>query len=315
MTWPPSTATLHVWHRLMVMTALLALTGTLVAACGPDPPVAPTGMHEQEQQAGLSGLPRRVVAGYWHGWGNPSVRLSDVPKEYTLVMAAFAVGDSTGAVRFSQSVQSQASLVADIKKVHADGRRVLLSVGGWNDGGLQIRTSAQLDTFVRTVTPIIDRYGFHGIDWDLEHGLDPATIAEATRRLKTHYGQGFTVTMAPRLDGAEGEQLDLARRLRGTLDMVSPQFYNGGRPERAWIVGHTLEWSRVVGEASAGMGFLIVQVPGESGEKSAGEVCRLWRDLLKGAPDARGVMVWSINHDKAAGYPFARTCARAVLGS
>ena len=306
--------TFHSRHRLgVVMVALL--TGVFGGACGPEPRTASAGIQQQEQQAARSGLPRRVVAGYWHSWGHPSLRLRDVPKEYTLVMAAFAVGDSTGAVRFSQSVQSPASLVADIKEVRAGGRRVLLAVGGWDDGGLQIRTSAQRDTFLRTVTPIIDRYGFHGIDWDLEHGLDPATIAEATRRLKARYGQDFTVTMAPMLGGAEAEQLDLARRLRGTLDMASPQYYNGGRPDPAWIVGHALEWSRVVGEGSAGMGFLIAKVPGDSGEKSSGEVCRLWRDLLERAPTARGVMVWSINHDKAAGYPFARTCAREVLGS
>ena len=48
--------------------------------------------------------------------------------------------------------------------------------------------------------------------------------------------------MAPILGSPlEREQLDLARRLKGTLDMANPQYYNGGRPEQRWIVDHTLE--------------------------------------------------------------------------
>ena len=192
----------------------------------------------------------------------------------------------------------------------------MLAVGGWNDGGLQIRTEAQLEKFVSTVTPIIDRYHFSGVDWDLEHGLSPATIAEATARLKERYGPKFTVTMAPMLGGPyEREQLDLAQRLRGSLDMANPQYYNGGRSEPQWIVDHSLQWARVVGQGNVGMGFLTEKIPGETGQQSPAAVCRVWQDLLRRAPTARGVMVWSINLDKKAGYPFVRTCARSVLAS
>jgi chitinase len=260
-------------------------------------------------------LPPRVVAGYWHSWGTPSVRLRDVPKEYTVVMAAFAVGDRTGRVRFTPTVQSAASLAADIRSLHASGRRVLLAVGGWNDGGLQIRTEAQLATFLASVTPIIDRYGFSGLDWDLEHGISPATLERATRRLTERYGQGFAITMAPILGEREPEQLELARRIADELDMVNPQYYNGGRSEPAWIVEHTLGWARVVGEQAVGMGFLLVRLPGETGTQTPQAICGMWQSLLKRLPRARGVMVWSVNHDRSQGYRFAKTCARTVLRS
>ena len=262
-----------------------------------------------------SALPPRVVAGYWHSWGTPPVRLRDVPKEYTVVMAAFAVGDRTGRVRFASTVQSAASLVADIRSLHASGRRVLLAVGGWNDGGLQIRTDAQLATFLASVTPIIDRYGFSGLDWDLEHGISPATLERATRRLAERYGQRFAITMAPILGPREPEQLELARRIGDELDMVNPQYYNGGRSEQAWIVEHTLGWVRVVGEQSVGMGFLLVRLPGETGTQTPPAICAMWQSLLERAPHARGVMVWSVNHDRSQGYRFATTCARTVLRS
>ena len=262
-----------------------------------------------------SALPPRVVAGYWHSWGNPAVRLRDVPREYTVVIAAFAVGDRTGRVRFAPTVQSAASLVADIRSLHATGRRVLLAVGGWDDGGLQIRTDAQLEAFLSSVTAVIDRYGFSGLDWDLEHGIAPATVERATRRLVERYGQRFAITMAPILGPREPEQLELGRRIADELDMVNPQFYNGGRPDPAWIVQHTRAWERVVGEQSVGMGFLLVQLPGETGAQTPPAICSMWQSLLDHAPRARGVMVWSVNHDRSQGYRFARTCARTVLGS
>ena len=50
-----------------------------------------------------SRLPRRVVVGYWQGWGGPSLRLRDVPPAYNVVLTAFATGDATGKVAFSKA--------------------------------------------------------------------------------------------------------------------------------------------------------------------------------------------------------------------
>ena len=291
--------------------AVVMLTG-VVSGCAASPGA---GEPSASSVVSRSALPPRVVAGYWHSWGTPAVRLRDVPPEYTVVMAAFAVGDRTGRVRFTPTAQSDASLVADVRSLQASGRRVLLAVGGWNDGGLQIRTDAQLETFLASVTPIIDRYGFSGLDWDLEHGISPATLERATRRLAERYGQRFAITMAPILGAREPEQLELARRIADQLDMVNPQYYNGGRPDPAWILQHTLGWERVVGEQSMGMGFLLVRLPGETGTQTSQAICTMWQRLLESAPRARGVMVWSVNHDRSQGYRFARTCARTILRS
>ncbi|HEX5524734.1 MAG TPA: glycosyl hydrolase family 18 protein, partial [Pedococcus sp.] len=208
------------------------------------PAPAPSATATARATAGSSVLPRRVVAGYWQAWGHPSVRLRDVPRDYDLVMVSFATGDSDGTLRFSQSVQSPASFAADVRALRATDRRVLLSVGGWRDGGLEIRSAAQLRVFLRSVSAIIDAHHFQGLDWDLEHGIDPARVAQATRWLKARYGPDFLITMAPVLDpGPEREQLDLAMRIRGVLDMVSLQFYNTGHGDTGWIVDRALLWA------------------------------------------------------------------------
>ena len=254
------------------------------------------------------------MAGYWQAWGHPSVRLRDVPRDYDLVMVSFATGDSDGTLRFSQSVQSPASFAADVQALRATGgRRVLLSVGGWRDGGLEIRSAAQLRVFLRSVSAIIDTHHFQGLDWDLEHGIDPARVAEATRWLKARYGPDFLITMAPVLDpGLEREQLDLAVRIRGLLDMVSLQFYNTGHGDTAWIVDRALLWARTVGEDKVAMAFMTVPTRGDTGELTPAVACGLWRDLVRRAPRARGVVSWSVNLDSRSGYEFARTCGKVV---
>jgi len=259
-------------------------------------------------------LPRRVVAGYWQSWGGPSLRLSNVPPAYNVVIAAFAIGDATGKVTFSQTVQSKSSFIDDVAELNKADRTVLLSVGGWDDGGLRITTDAQRRAFVNSVSKIIDTYHFRGIDWDLEHGIDPVQIAQATRDLKSRYGRDFIVTMAPLLEPQrELQQLELAARIADVLDLASPQFYNYGTVDPRWIVDRTLAWGRVVGEDKVAMGFMTVNTSTDTGEQTPSEVCRIWRELLAQAPGAPGVNTWSINLDKGSGYDFARECAPSVI--
>ena len=261
-----------------------------------------------------SRLPRRIVAGYWHTWGEPSLRLRDVPAAYNVLLAAFAIGDATGRVTFSQTVQSKSSFIADVEALNTARRPVLLSVGGWDDGGLKITTDGERRAFVNSVSKIIDTYHFRGIDWDLEHGINPIQIAQATRDLKTRYGRDFIVTMAPLLDPEkEVEQLELAARIADVLDLASPQFYNHGTVDQAWIVDRTLAWGRVVGEDKVAMGFMTVDTPTDTGEQSPREVCQIWERLLAQAPTAAGLSTWSINLDKRSGYDFARECAPTIV--
>ena len=271
-----------------------------------------TGSNDEEAGA-PSALPTKVLAGYWQGWGAPSVRLGDVPQEYNVILVAFAVGDDTGLARFSQSVQSTASFLADVDKLRAARRPVLLSVGGWDDGGLHITTREQEMAFGDHLIEILDAYHLQGIDWDLEHGLDPGRVAGVTHRLKARYGADFAVTMAPPLDEKhEPAQRELAGRIKDVLDLVSPQYYNGGRSDSNWIVGHAQSWGRVVGPDKVGMGFMTVKTASDTGEQTPAAVGRMWRELTRRVPQARGLMTWSINLDKTSGYRFAQTCGPAV---
>jgi chitinase len=322
----PSDATrqrraLLVWPSMVAGAAVAILVTALVfpADSGPLISRARTAVPAAPQpgtggQAADDRLPRRVVVGYWQSWGGPSLKLRDVPPAYNLVLAAFAVGDATGKVNFSQTVQSKSSFIKDVQALNKAERPVLLSVGGWDDGGLKITTDGQRRALVNSVSKIIDTYHFAGVDWDLEHGIDPVQVAQATRDLKSRYGEDFIVTMAPLLDPSkEIEQLELAARIADVVDLVSPQFYNYGTVDPNWIVDRTLAWGRVVGQDKVGMGFMTVDTPTDTGELSPAMVCQIWRQLMGRDPNSRGVSTWSINLDKSSGYDFARECALAVL--
>jgi chitinase len=262
-----------------------------------------------------SSLPPRVVSGYWQAWGDPDIALRNVPAAYNLIYAAFAVADGpgTGRVRFDQHVQSGSSFTADVDALQRAGRRVVLSVGGADDGGLRIRTPAQTTAFLQSVTGIVDRYHFTGIDWDLEHGIDRAAIATLSRELKQRYGPRFLITLAPMQNQPDYEAL--AVDIGDVLDLVNPQFYNSGQLSRADIVDQVRRWADLVGSDRVGMGFLTVPVEGDTGVVQPAEVVATWREVVALFPDARGVMTWSVNLDATSGFLFADTCGPVVRGT
>ena len=273
---PRRRSALLAWPSMMAGVAVAILITALVFPADSAPlvsrprtavPAAPRS--DAGGEAAESRLPRRVVVGYWQGWGGPFLRLRDVPPAYNVVLAAFATGDATGKIAFSQSVQSKSSFIDDIEALNKAHRPVLLSVGGWDDGGLKITTDVQRRAFVNSASKIIDTYHFRGIDWDLEHGIDPVQVAQATRDLKSRYGRDFIVTMAPLLEQeSEVQQLELAARIADVLDLASPQFYNYGTVDPSWIVDRTLAWGRVVGGDKVAMGFMTVDTPSDTGEQS-----------------------------------------------
>jgi chitinase len=257
-------------------------------------------------------LPPRVLSGYWQAWGSPNIALGRVPAQYNVIYAAFAVADGagTGRVKFDQRVQTNSSFVADLDALQRAGRRVVLSVGGADDGGLQIRTPAQVSAFLASVSGIIDRYHFTGVDWDLEHGIDRPAIAGLSRALKARYGARFLITLAPMQNQPDYEAL--AVDIGDVLDLVNPQFYNSGTLSQEYIVEQVRRWAGRIGPDRVGMGFMTVQTPGETGVVAPAAAAATWQEVVRLLPDARGLMTWSINLDATSGFDFAGTCGPLV---
>ncbi|MEU4566783.1 cellulose binding domain-containing protein [Micromonospora sp. NPDC023956] len=219
------------------------------------------------------GLPKHALIGYLHASfanGSGYLRMADVPADWDIINLAF--GEPTtvtsGDIRFQlcpaaecPGVETEAQFVTAIRAKQAQGKKVLLSIGGQN-GQVQLTTTAARDTFVRSVSAIIDRYGLNGLDIDFEgHSLyldagdtdfrNPTTpvivnLISAIRTLKQRYGANFVLTMAPETffvqlgyqyygqgqwggqDPRAGSYLPVIHALRNDLTVLHVQDYNSG---------------------------------------------------------------------------------------
>ncbi|MFF8593081.1 chitinase [Streptomyces sp. NPDC015220] len=222
---------------------------------------------------GDSGLPAHALVGYLHASfanGSGYTRMADVPDSWDIIDLAFGEPTSvtSGDIRFNRcpvtecpSVESDADFKAAIKAKQAAGKKVLISIGGQN-GQVQLTTTAARDTFVSSVSKIIDEYGLDGLDVDFEgHSLslntgdtdfkNPTTpvvvnLISALKTLKAKYGSKFVLTMAPETffvqmgyqyygtgkwggqDPRCGAYLPVIYALRDDLTMLHVQDYNSG---------------------------------------------------------------------------------------
>ncbi len=222
---------------------------------------------------GDSGLPPHALVGYLHASfanGSGYTRLADVPDSWDVIDLAFGEPTSvtSGDIRFDRcpasecpGVESDAEFKAAIKDKQAAGKKVLISIGGAN-GQVQLTTTAARDTFVSSVSKIIDEYGLDGLDIDFEgHSLslnaddtdfrNPRTpvivnLISALKTLKARYGDDFVLTMAPETffvqlghqyygtgkwggqDPRAGAYLPVIHALRDDLTLLHVQDYNSG---------------------------------------------------------------------------------------
>ncbi|MER5598509.1 glycoside hydrolase family 18 protein [Streptomyces sp. NPDC002265] len=222
---------------------------------------------------GSTDLPTHALVGYLHASfanGAGYTRMADVPDSWDVIDLAFGEPTSTtsGDIRFTRcpvtecpNVESDADFKAAIKAKQAAGKKVLISIGGQN-GQVQLTTTAARDTFVSSVSQIIDTYGLDGLDVDFEgHSLslntddtdfkNPKTptivnLISALKTLKARYGSKFVLSMAPETffvqmgyqfygtgqwggqDPRCGAYLPVIYALRDDLTLLHVQDYNSG---------------------------------------------------------------------------------------
>ncbi|MEV4616650.1 glycosyl hydrolase family 18 protein [Kitasatospora sp. NPDC049258] len=232
----------------------------------------PTSQPPTSQPPG-GGLPTHALVGYLHASfanGAGYTRMADVPASWDVINLSFGEPTSvtSGDIRFNRcsvaecpSVESDADFKAAIAAKQAQGKKVLISIGGQN-GQVQLTTTAARDAFVSSVSAIIDKWGLNGLDIDFEgHSLslntgdtdfkNPTTpvivnLISALKTLKARYGQNFVLTMAPETffvqlgyqyygsgpwggqDPRAGAYLPVIHALRGDLTLLHVQDYNSG---------------------------------------------------------------------------------------
>ncbi|KZV84254.1 glycoside hydrolase family protein [Exidia glandulosa HHB12029] len=218
-------------------------------------------------------LPAKALIGYLHASfanGAGYIPLANVSDDWDVINLSFGepTSPTDGNIQFTlcpatecPNVESEAAFIAAVDAKKAKGKLVQLSIGGQN-GQVQLTTTTARDKFVSSVSAIIDKFHLTGVDIDFEgHSLsldatdvdfeNPTTavivnLISALKSLKSKYGAGFTLTMAPETffvqlgvtyygpgpwggqDPRAGAFIPVIHALRDSLTLLHVQDYNSG---------------------------------------------------------------------------------------
>ncbi len=200
------------------------------------------------------------LVGYWHNWNDasaPYIELDQVDPRYTVIEVSFAepAPGTTYNMQFSPAQTAPASFLAQVAALQAQGKKVLISIGGAN-AAVQLNSDPERDQFVTSMVGILNTYGFDGLDIDLEGASvtnTGGTIAAPTTpsvirlidavdaimaQYHAQYNRKMFLTMAPEtafvqggmsaFGGIWGAYLPIIDALRDSLDILQVQLYNSG---------------------------------------------------------------------------------------
>ena len=203
-------------------------------------------------------LDDRKMIGYWHNWKSQQATyfpLYDVPPYVNQVNVAFAYPDADRTKRliFPHVKESDAKVKSAIRSLQRRGIDVLISVGGGNHP-IELLTKKERDDFAKSLINLVKRYGFDGVDINLEgHSTvldegdldfkNPTTpkiqnLIQAIEIVDNYFKQDLILSMAPetvfvfggysKYGTNFGGYLPILYHLRERLDIVHVQLYNSG---------------------------------------------------------------------------------------
>ncbi|GHF15922.1 chitinase [Streptomyces morookaense] len=290
-------------------------------------------------------VPKHAVTGYWQNFDNGATvqKISDVQDQYDIIAVAFADATTTpGAVDFTLDPAlkySDAQFKADIAAKQAAGKSVILSVGG-EKGAVSVNDSTSAENFAASVYTLMQKYGFNGVDIDLENGLDPTYMSQALRSLSAKAGGKLVITMAPQtidMQSTSASYFRTALNIKDILTVVNTQFYNSGSMNgcdgQVYAQGSVdfltaLACTQLEGglaPSQVGLGLPASPRGAGSGYVDPSVVNAALDCLTKGTncgtfkpphtyPGLRGAMTWSTNWDAAAGSTWSNAVGPHVHG-
>lgn len=208
----------------------------------------------------MAQIPRPALIGYFHNWNissAPYIQLDQVDDRYNVIEVAFAVPKSGTdyQMEFRPTQLAPSLFRSQIQTQQSKGKKVLISMGG---GGTKVTLDnpVERDSFVSSMTAIVEYYGFDGIDLDFEGSSlsltngdirNPASqpiilmidaIREIMERYRLRHGKKLLLTMAPETAHVQGGQsqysgvwgvyLPIIHALRDSIDILQVQLYNSG---------------------------------------------------------------------------------------
>ncbi len=269
-------------------------------------------------------LPDRVVSMWMFTFDPPS--LGQLPADVVDVLSHVVFGmaqsaaPGTATLRWTPTTQGADETATQIARLVARDMPVLLGIGGSSDGGITLTNDVQVDQMVTSIGEMVDRYGFTGIDLDLEpsgSSWSEASVAAAAKALKKRYGQTFLVGLTVALYGDHTARwLSLARALGDDFDYWAPMLYDFPEAGDTRLV--QIAADRVATAVAGGiparkqvLGFMCNAPQNSSPVDVAGQV---WAGVHEAHRDIRGAFIWESKLEKAADYAWTRKVGKLIAG-
>ncbi len=207
------------------------------------------------QAQAANNLGSKLLVGYWHNFDNGTgiIKLKDVSPKWDVINVSFGeTGGDRSTVELSPVYGTDADFKSDISYLKSKGKKVVLSIGGQN-GVVLLPDNASKQRFINSIQSLIDKYGFDGIDIDLESGIylngndtnfkNPTTpqivnLISAIRTISDYYGPDFLLSMAPETAYVQGgysaygsiwgAYLPIIYGVKDKLTYIHVQHYNAG---------------------------------------------------------------------------------------
>nr|WP_274713892.1 glycosyl hydrolase family 18 protein [Xenorhabdus bovienii] len=290
----------------------------------------------------LQNSENKIVMGFWHNWAPEpgqgykqgrftEMDLSEIPVAYNVIAVAFmkVLENSDRIPDFKPYKGTETEFRRQIDLVHAQGRKVIISLGG---AGAHIELiSGDEVALANRIIALTEQYDFDGLDIDLEQAAITAAnnqtvIPDALKVVKDYFrplGKNFTISMAPEFPYlVQGREYNAyIDGLEGYYDYIAPQFYNQGGDGVyvdgvGWIAQNNdaqkedflyyLTESLVTGTRGfikIPHGKFIIGLPANNDAAATGyvidrqDVYNALARLKAAGLDILGLMTWSVNWD------------------
>ncbi len=282
-------------------------------------------MDGKSESPGSTPLAKPVSALWVYSWEPPAIGHipEDVVDTHTLFIMAMAqsAGSGTGKIAWSPSNQSPEQARADIAVLLEKGKKVSLGIGGASDGGIYLTDDTQAGEMFGCIRNLTARYGFTGIDIDLEPSggkWNQEALGTLCSRLKNEYGPGFTIGLTLAMYGPWTERWLSAARFIGPggYDYWAPMLYDfpEAHDDRLTAVALDKVRTAVSGGIPANRQVLGFMCNAYHNTSPVPVTLRAWRAVKAKFPDIAGAFIWESALEAKSNYEWTRTVGRTIRG-
>jgi chitinase len=205
--------------------------------------------------------------GYMPSWAGSATAIQYA--KLTHVNYAFVLPTASGGLT---AVENPGKLQQIVSLGHAANTKVLIAIGGWNNGNdsafeQMAANAGARTTFVNNVVNLVNQYNLDGVDIDWEYP-DPGTSGNNFTALMSQlssamHSRGKLLTAAVVSGGGTAQGVQPA--VFGYVDFLNIMTYDGGTPHANynWTISSINEWkSRGLPAAKAVVGVPFYSRPG-----------------------------------------------------